>query len=118
MTINDSFAYDAPIVHNSFVRSVYGWATKKDLTSFGSFLFMGLIGIIIASVVNLFLKRSGMSMIISYIGVFLFIGLTVYDTQRLKNMALTQPAASKPALCARAPSLAPPPSISISSTCS
>ena len=53
---------------------------------------MGLIGIIIASVVNLFLKSSGMSMIISYIGVFLFIGLTVYDTQRLKNMALTQPA--------------------------
>jgi FtsH-binding integral membrane protein len=72
--------------------SVYGWTTKKDLTSFGSFLFMGLIGIIIASVVNLFLKSSGMSMIISYIGVFLFIGLTVYDTQRLKNMALTQPA--------------------------
>jgi hypothetical protein len=53
---------------------------------------MGLIGIIIASVVNLFLKSSGMTMIISYIGVFLFIGLTVYDTQRLKNMALTQPA--------------------------
>ena len=72
--------------------SIYGWTTKKDLTSFGSFLFMGLIGIIIASVVNLFLKSSGMSMIISYIGVFLFIGLTVYDTQRLKNMALTQPA--------------------------
>lgn len=72
--------------------SVYGWTTKKDLTSFGSFLFMGLIGIIIASVVNLFLKSSGMTMIISYIGVLLFTGLTVYDTQRLKNMALTQPA--------------------------
>jgi hypothetical protein len=53
---------------------------------------MGLIGIIIASVVNLFLKSSGMTMIISYIGVLLFTGLTVYDTQRLKNMALTQPA--------------------------
>jgi hypothetical protein len=72
--------------------SIYGWTTKKDLTSFGSFLFMGLIGIIIASVVNLFLKSSGMTMIISYIGVLLFTGLTVYDTQRLKNMALTQPA--------------------------
>ena len=72
--------------------SVYGWTTKKDLTSFGSFLFMGLIGIIIASVVNLFLKSSGMTMIISYIGVLLFTGLTVYDTQRLKNMALAQPA--------------------------
>ena len=72
--------------------SIYGWVTKKDLTSFGSFLFMGLIGIIIASVVNMFLKSSGMAMIISYIGVFIFVGLTVYDTQRLKNMALTQPA--------------------------
>ena len=72
--------------------SVYGWTTKKDLTSFGSFLFMGLIGIIIASVVNIFLKSSGMTMIISYIGVLLFTGLTVYDTQRLKNMALAQPA--------------------------
>ena len=72
--------------------SIYGWVTKKDLTSFGSFLFMGLIGIIIASVVNIFLKSSGMAMIISYIGVFIFVGLTVYDTQRLKNMALTQPA--------------------------
>ena len=71
--------------------SIYGWVTKKDLTSFGSFLFMGLIGIIIASVVNMFLKSSGMAMIISYIGVFIFVGLTVYDTQRLKNMALTQP---------------------------
>ena len=53
---------------------------------------LGLIGIIIASVVNMFLKSSGMAMIISYIGVFIFVGLTVYDTQRLKNMALTQPA--------------------------
>ena len=72
--------------------SIYGWVTKKDLTSFGSFLFMGLIGIIIASVVNMFLKSTGMAMIISYIGVFIFIGLTVYDTQKIKNMALTQPA--------------------------
>ncbi len=72
--------------------SVYGYTTKKDLTSFGSFLFMGLIGIIIASVVNMFLRSSGMTMVISYIGVLLFTGLTVYDTQRLKNMALAQPA--------------------------
>jgi FtsH-binding integral membrane protein len=72
--------------------SLYGWTTKKDLTSWGSFLMMGLIGIIIASLVNLFLRSSGMSMIISYIGVLLFTGLTVYDTQKLKNMALTQPA--------------------------
>lgn len=72
--------------------SIYGWTTRKDLTSWGSFLFMGLIGIIIASVVNLFIRSSATSMIISYIGVIVFVGLTAYDTQKLKNMALTQPA--------------------------
>jgi FtsH-binding integral membrane protein len=71
--------------------SVYGWTTKRDLTSLGGFLFMGLIGIIIASVVNMFIGSSAMHMIISYIGVLVFIGLTAYDTQHLKNMALTQP---------------------------
>jgi len=53
---------------------------------------MGLIGIIIASFVNMFFRNSGMSMIISYIGVIVFVGLTAYDTQKLKNMALAQPA--------------------------
>ncbi|MDY6973686.1 MAG: Bax inhibitor-1/YccA family protein [Thermodesulfobacteriota bacterium] len=72
--------------------SIYGWSTKKDLTSWGGFLTMGLIGIIIASLVNMFLQSSAMSMIISYIGVIVFVGLTAYDTQKLKNMALTQPA--------------------------
>jgi hypothetical protein len=72
--------------------SVFGWVTKKDLTSLGGFMFMGLIGIIIASVVNIFVASSAISAIISYIGVFVFIGLTAYDTQKLKNMALTQPA--------------------------
>lgn len=72
--------------------SVYGMVTKKDLTSMGSFLFMGLIGILIASVVNMFVRSSGMSMIISYLGVFLFIGLTVYDTNKIKSMAMSQPA--------------------------
>ena len=71
--------------------SLYGWLTKRDLTSFGGFLFMGLIGIIIASVVNMFIRSSAMHMIISYIGVFVFIGLTAYDTQHIKNMAMTQP---------------------------
>ena len=52
---------------------------------------MGLIGIIIASVVNIFLRSPGMYMIISYIGVIVFVGLTAYDTQHLKNMAMTQP---------------------------
>ena len=72
--------------------SIYGWTTKRDLTSLGGFLIMGLFGIIIASVVNMFIGSSGMSMIISYIGVIVFVGLTAYDTQKIKNMALTQPA--------------------------
>ncbi len=72
--------------------SVYGMVTKRDLTGVGQFMFMGLIGIIIASVVNIFFRSSAMSMIISYLGVFIFIGLTAYDTQQLKTMALSQPA--------------------------
>jgi len=72
--------------------SIYGMSTKRDLTSMGSFMAMGLIGIIIASVVNLFLRSTGMQMIISYIGVIVFVGLTAYDTQKLKGMAMTQPA--------------------------
>ena len=72
--------------------SLYGWTTKKDLTSLGGFMMMGLIGIVIASLVNLFLQSSSVNAIISYIGVFVFIGLTAYDTQKIKNMAMTQPA--------------------------
>jgi len=72
--------------------SVFGWVTKKDLTGMGNFLFMGLIGIIIASVVNMFMQSSGMTMIISYIGVIVFVGLTAYDTQKIKSMAMSQPA--------------------------
>jgi len=72
--------------------SLYGWMTKRDLTSLGGFMIMGLIGIVIASLVNLFLQSSSVSAIISYIGVFVFIGLTAYDTQKIKNMAMTQPA--------------------------
>jgi len=73
------------------ICSVYGMVTKKDLTGIGQFMFMGLIGIIIASLVNLFIHSSGLNMIISYLGVFIFVGLTAYDTQKLKHMALTQP---------------------------
>ncbi len=71
--------------------SIYGWTTKRDLTSMGGFLMMGLIGIIIASLVNLFIRSSAMHMIISYIGVLVFVGLTAYDTQNLKAMAVSQP---------------------------
>jgi len=72
--------------------SIYGWTTKKDLTSWGGFLMMGLIGIIIASLVNIFIRSNAMTMIVSYIGVIVFVGLTAYDTQKMKDMALTQPA--------------------------
>ena len=66
--------------------AVYGMVTKRDLSGFGSFLFMGLIGIIIASIVNIFLKSSGMYWVISMLGVFIFTGLTAYDVQKIKNM--------------------------------
>ena len=66
--------------------SIYGYTTKRDLTKLGSFLFMGLIGIIIASLVNIFLKSSMMYFIISILGVLIFVGLTAYDTQKIKNM--------------------------------
>lgn len=72
--------------------SIYGMTTKRDLTSLGGFMAMGLIGIIIASVVNIFIGSYGLHMIISYIGVIVFVGLTAYDTQKLKTMALSQPA--------------------------
>ena len=72
--------------------SIFGFTTKRDLTSLGSFMFMGLIGIIIASLVNLFIQSSALTTIVSYIGVLVFVGLTAYDTQKLKNMAMTQPA--------------------------
>ena len=66
--------------------SLYGYTTKRDLTGVGSFMFMGLIGIIIASLVNLFLQSSGLYWAISVIGVLIFVGLTAYDTQNIKEM--------------------------------
>jgi hypothetical protein len=66
--------------------SLYGYTTKRDLTGWGSFLFMGLIGIIIASVVNIFMVSSALHFAISVIGVLVFTGLTAYDTQRIKEM--------------------------------
>ena len=69
--------------------SIYGYTTKKDLTKLGSFLIMGLFGIIIASIVNIFLKSSMMYFVISIIGVLVFVGLTAYDTQKIKNMYLS-----------------------------
>jgi FtsH-binding integral membrane protein len=66
--------------------SLYGYTTKRDLTNWGSFLFMGLIGIIIASLVNIFLASPALYFAISVIGVVVFVGLTAYDTQQIKEM--------------------------------
>ena len=66
--------------------SLYGYTTKKDLSSWGSFLIMGLIGLIIASLVNLFLQSSALAFATSVIGVLIFVGLTAYDTQKIKAM--------------------------------
>ena len=68
--------------------SIYGFTTSNDLTQFGSIMFMALIGLIICSVVNIFLKSSGMEWIISLAGVVIFIGLTAWDTQKIKNAAM------------------------------
>jgi FtsH-binding integral membrane protein len=70
------------------VTSLYGYTTKRDLTSWGSFFFMGLIGIILASVVNIFLKSPMIYWIVTYAGILVFVGLAAYDTQKLKEMAL------------------------------
>jgi FtsH-binding integral membrane protein len=65
--------------------SLYGYTTKRDLTSMGSFMFMGLIGILIASLVNMFVQSSALDFAISVIGVLVFVGLTAWDTQRIKE---------------------------------
>lgn len=70
------------------VMALFGYVTKKDLTRLGSLCFMGIIGIIIASLVNIFLQNSMMEMIISYIGVLLFVGLTAYDSQKIKRLLM------------------------------
>ena len=66
--------------------SLWGYTTKKDISGWGSFLIMGVIGLIVAIIVNYFLQSSGMTMIISMLGVLIFAGLTAYDTQNIKNM--------------------------------
>jgi hypothetical protein len=66
--------------------SLYGYLTKADLSGMGKILMMALIGLIIATVVNIFLKSSGLEMILSYVGVLVFVGLTAWDTQKIKMM--------------------------------
>ena len=69
--------------------SLYGYTTKKDLSGFGTFLIMGVVGLIIASVINIFMQSSAMDFVISVLGVLLFAGLTAYDTQKIKSMYFT-----------------------------
>jgi FtsH-binding integral membrane protein len=66
--------------------SLYGYTTKRDLSGFGTFLIMGVVGLLVAMLINLFLQSSAMALAISAIGVLLFAGLTAYDTQRIKSM--------------------------------
>lgn len=77
--------------------SAYGYVTRRDLTSWGSFLFMGLIGVVIASVVNIFMRSDAVSWVVSAVGVIVFTGLTAYDTQKIKALAW-QGGGRKPAI--------------------
>lgn len=101
-----ALVYTANSITSTFVitggmfgaMSVYGYMTKRDLTSWGSFLFMGLIGVVIASVVNIFVGSSTVSWVISGIGVIVFTGLTAYDTSKIKEMAAQGTEGRKPAI--------------------
>ncbi|MDE5572071.1 MAG: Bax inhibitor-1/YccA family protein [Prevotella sp.] len=75
--------------------ALIGYTTKTDLTSMGKFLFMALLGLIIATVVNMFVKSSGFTLILSYVGVLIFVGLTAYDSQKIKQMLLQAPDAGE-----------------------
>ena len=75
--------------------ALVGYTTKTDLTSMGKLLFMALMGIIIASVVNMFVASSGLDLILSYVGVLVFVGLTAYDTQKIKQMCQAAPDAGE-----------------------
>jgi hypothetical protein len=101
-----ALVYTASSIASTFVitagmfgaMSIYGYVTKRDLTSWGSFLFMGLIGIIIASVVNIFVASSAVSWVVSGIGVIVFTGLTAYDTWKIKALAAEGTTGRKPAI--------------------
>ncbi len=107
ITMSVIFAvYTAESVASTFVitaatfgaMSAFGYLTRRDLTGWGSFLFMGLIGVVIASLVNIFTRSSAASWVISAVGVIVFTGLTAYDTQKIKAMAATGAEGRKPAI--------------------
>jgi len=91
-------AYSMSVIAQTFLvtagtfgtMAAYGYFTKSDLTSWGKLLFMALIGLILASVVNIFLGNGMLDLIISYVGVLVFVGLTAYDSQKIKQMLFTQ----------------------------
>ena len=99
------FAFSTAVIAKTFfitagtfgVMALVGYTTKTDLTSMGKLLFMALLGIIIASVVNMFVHSSGFDLVISYVGVLIFVGLTAYDTQKIKQMCLMAPDAGETA---------------------
>jgi FtsH-binding integral membrane protein len=101
-----ALVYTANSIASTFVitagmfgaMSIFGYMTKRDLTSWGSFLFMGLIGVVIASIVNIFVGSSAVSWVISGIGVIVFTGLTAYDTWKIKEMAAQGTEGRKPAI--------------------
>ena len=107
ITMSVIFAvYTAESIGSTFVitaatfgtMSAFGYLTKRDLTGWGSFLFMGLIGVVIASLVNIFTKSSAAAWIISAVGVIVFTGLTAYDTWKIKAMATSGAQGRKPAI--------------------
>ena len=107
VTMSVIFAvYTAESVASTFVitaatfgaMSAFGYLTRRDLTGWGSFLFMGLIGVVIASLVNIFTRSSAAAWVISAVGVIVFTGLTAYDTQKIKAMAAAGAEGRKPAI--------------------
>ena len=95
----DSIASTFVITAGMFgAMSAYGYLTRRDLTSWGSFLFMGLIGVVIASLVNIFLHSTAVSWVVSAIGVIVFTGLTAYDTWKIKALATQGVGGRKPAI--------------------
>ena len=96
-------AYSMPAIIQTFfitagtfgVMALVGYTTKTDLTSLGKLLFMALIGLVIATVVNMFVGSTGFDYILSYVGVLIFVGLTAYDTQKIKQMCMQAPDAGK-----------------------
>lgn len=97
------FAFSTAVIAKTFfitagtfgAMALVGYTTKTDLTSMGKLLFMALIGLVIASVVNMFVASSGFDLIISYVGVLIFVGLTAYDTQKIKQMCQAAPDAGE-----------------------